>query len=159
MLQALRVGPFPVLRPRKLEYIYSLDIAPNTPSSTNWNNNFNAEQSKAKQTHNLISFNLKMFTKTAIISLLAALTAVAPTRRGADPNKFTVITSHSGDNQVHLRNLNANGGSFYINKATSTNCVPQEGIDCSTLTNSTVFSFQSKSLTLEFDEVVGGQYI
>jgi len=104
-----------------------------------------------------------MYAKTVLISLLAGLATAAPANTlltsDLDPNKFAVISSHSGDPNVHLRSVSASGYSFYLNKATSTNCVPQPSIDCSSLNNNTVFAYNPKSQTLGFDEVVGGQKI
>lgn len=103
-----------------------------------------------------------MYTKTIFIAFLAGLATAAPaiSRRADDVGKFVIVSSHSGDSNVHLRSVNANHYAFYLGKATSTNCVPQEGLDCSIINSgTTAFTFDSRTETPHFDEIVGGQEI
>jgi hypothetical protein len=75
-----------------------------------------------------------MFTKAAIVSALSAF-AVAyaePTARNTSPIMFTAMSTHSGDENVDLRGINASGQRFYLNKATSIHCPDNvDHIDCS----------------------------
>jgi hypothetical protein len=103
-----------------------------------------------------------MYTKTFLTILLAALATATPTnsRRAEETDKFVIVSSHSGDTSVHLRSVNANNYYFYLGKVTSTNCVPQEGLDCSIINSvTTAFTFDSRTETPQFDEIVGGQDI
>lgn len=103
-----------------------------------------------------------MYTKTFPMALLAGLATAAPanTRRADSDNKFVIVSSHSGDSSVHLRSVNANHYAFYLGKETTTNCVPQKDIDCSIINSgTTAFTFDSRTETPHFDEIVGGQDI
>jgi hypothetical protein len=62
----------------------------------------------------------KMFTKAVIVLLLVVFAgAVAPVR---STTTFIGISTHAGNDNVHLREVNASGQRFYLNKATTTFC-------------------------------------
>jgi hypothetical protein len=74
-----------------------------------------------------------MYTKTAIISVLAGVAAAAPALapRSNTTNIFAGVSSRSGDQNIHLRNINASGSRFYLNKDPSAYCPDISQIDCS----------------------------
>lgn len=72
----------------------------------------------------------KMFTKTIIVCVLAAFAAAIPPTHS--PTTLIGISTHIGNDYVHLREINASGQRFYLNKATSTFCPKgSPKIDCS----------------------------
>ena len=80
----------------------------------------------------VVTQSSKMFTKATIVSALAAFAAAMPTVRDGNPNTFDAVSTHSGDQNVHLRTINASGSRFYLNKPTTAFC-PQgvANLDCS----------------------------
>jgi hypothetical protein len=75
-----------------------------------------------------------MFTKTALVSLLAGLAIAAPaTNSPAESSPeagFTFISIHSGDINVHLHAVDATGGEFWIGKPTMASCPASAGYLC-----------------------------
>lgn len=74
---------------------------------------------------------------------------------------FMGVSLRSGDANVHLREINANGNRFYVNKDSSAYCPPDiSGLDCSEYGNNTVFAYNSEVQTLGLATTLpGGQQI
>ncbi|KAE9366018.1 hypothetical protein N431DRAFT_517001 [Stipitochalara longipes BDJ] len=100
-----------------------------------------------------------MFIKAATVSALAAFAAAVPATGDTKTNYFTAISTRSGDQHVHLHQINASGQSFYINKGTSTDCPQIKDIDCSKYGNSTVFASHSDGALYMNVGVPGGQQV
>ena len=72
-----------------------------------------------------------MFIRAAIVSALAAFATATPTAGDSKTNNFTAISTRSGDPNVHLHQIIANGGSFFLNKKSGADCPSKKDIDCS----------------------------
>jgi len=72
-----------------------------------------------------------MFTKTVIAATLATLAVAAPVEQRQSSNAFGMISTRSGNPNVHLRSVVANGQRFWLGKETATYCPEIEGLDCS----------------------------
>lgn len=84
-----------------------------------------------------------MFSQTILISLLAALSAAAPTEKRYGP-KFTAIAIHSGDQRVHQRSIVASDGYIYVGGET-TAFDPPSGVSTGYNKETTSFNFQGSA--------------
>lgn len=73
-----------------------------------------------------------MFTKTLIAATMASLAVAAPIEQRQTSNVFGLISTHSGNPEVHLRSVVANGQRFWLGKESATYCPTIENLDCST---------------------------
>ncbi|KAH8601932.1 hypothetical protein B0O99DRAFT_501190 [Bisporella sp. PMI_857] len=78
-----------------------------------------------------------MFAKTFLAATVASLAVAAPVEQRQENSAFGLISTHSGNPNVHLRSIVANGQRFWIGKETATYCPVIENLDCSQLGNST----------------------
>lgn len=106
-----------------------------------------------------------MHTQTILAATLASLCIAAPAgvaRRQTSSN-FVMVSTHSGNENVHLRSIAANGERFWLGLATATFCPSDvSGLDCSTLTNSitAVAGDAGTATSLAMDGIVpGGQEV
>lgn len=79
--------------------------------------------------------------------------------QNAAPEKFVAVTTRSGDMNVHLRPISANGQRFFIGKDTSTYCPLS---DCSKYVDFTVFLARPNDANSElglYTNVAGGQAV
>ncbi|KHJ33546.1 hypothetical protein EV44_g0606 [Erysiphe necator] len=77
--------------------------------------------------------------------------------QNAAPNHFVAVTTRSGDANVHLQPISANGQRFFIGKDTATYCPLS---DCSSYVNFTVFlarPYDANSGLGLYTNVAGGQ--
>ena len=77
-----------------------------------------------------------MFTKTFAVAALATIASAAPVEQRQASPAFGLISTRSGDINVHLRTIVANGQRFWLGKETATYCPEVEGLDCATGTSS-----------------------
>jgi hypothetical protein len=83
--------------------------------------------------------SVRMYTTSLFIAALASIAVAAPSIAVAAPMTesdtnvfFTMISTHSGDPNVHLRSIAANGQRFWLGKDTTTYCpVDNAGVTCS----------------------------
>ncbi|CAL3963282.1 hypothetical protein PZA11_000950 [Diplocarpon coronariae] len=105
-----------------------------------------------------------MFTKTAILSLLASFAVAAPTSTSADvpadnPNVFSGFAVKSGS-AIQGYSINANSLKFNLNNGTKTYCPPNSNVVCSLVGTTTVFLYRPESKSLFLDGIVaGGQQV
>lgn len=88
-----------------------------------------------------------------LASVVAATPVSAPSLAARDTGTFSLVASHSGDPDVHLRSIEANDFQLWIGKPTASFC-PQ-GVDCPP-GNATSFAGGEGGLSMNV-EVPGGQ--
>jgi hypothetical protein len=62
-----------------------------------------------------------MYTKNILVAAFAGLAAAAPTARSTS-DTLGLISTHSGDINVHLRTISESGLKFWIGKDTTSYC-------------------------------------
>lgn len=105
---------------------------PHRPLINNNNNNNNKH-----------IINFKMFTKSLLMAALASVAIAAPVAQRQDSNNnFVMIATHSGNSNVHLRSINANGQRFWLGKPSATYCPSESGVDCTNYSKFPVCNLQ-----------------
>lgn len=100
-----------------------------------------------------------MYFTTFLASILATTALAAPLeQRDATPGKFGMISTHSGNPNVHLRGIEASGQRFWLGRPTVTYC--PSNIDCSSFASNitSVVAIPNTASGLSMNDVVpGGQ--
>lgn len=70
------------------------------------------------------------FTVSAVLALLPAFITAAPLAERDNEVAFTLLSIHSGNEYVHLQEINANAKQFWIGRPTTTSCPSDLSVPC-----------------------------